>query len=261
VTSRAPTVLGAPPAGAHLCQISCDLRALADSVALFAAGGLQRGDLVILVAPPDRVQLAFAGLARRGLDPEQSCASGQLRVFDPHATLAQCLRNGVPDLEQLKRAGDALLLHEPSSERSGRISAYGEMVSLLWQAGYVGTAIRLEEHWNACAQSRPIVFFCAYTLDALAPTSYWFDLAEIGRTHTEVLSTDEDERLATAVEAAVEEVLGIPRAQLRARTAVAPSAGERRLPAGRRTLLWLHRHVPAASSEVLQRVGRHLRGA
>jgi hypothetical protein len=250
-------LLGEAPAGRHVCQFDCDSDPLPESIALFAAGGLQRGDAVVLVAPSEQNATVLALLERDAIDIRAACASGQLRVMSSRDKLAECSRAGQPDLECLKGAIDGLLEGIPAEWRK-RIRVYGEMVNELWQGGHAALAVRLEEHWNELARRHPLSLFCGYTLDGLAESTYTGPFSEIGRTHTNILPTSDDERFRAAVDAATEDVLGISFSLILSCSAREQTLGEHRLPIGRRTLLWLHRNMPVTSGHILERARHYL---
>src|SRR4029077_4452692 len=104
--------------------------------------------------------------------------------------------------------------------------------------------------------SHPMTLFCAYMLDGLEPGSYEGPLNEIGRTHTDILSTEEDERRRAAIDAASEEILGMSFSLTLSFSGREQTVGEHRLPIGRRTMLWLQRNMPGSSGMILERA-RH----
>jgi hypothetical protein len=171
--------------------------------------------------------------------------------------IAECSRAGQPDLECLKSALDGLLCGVPAEWRR-HICLYGEMVNELWQAGHAELAVRLEEHWNDLLRRHPLSLFCGYTLDGLAESTYTGPFSEIGRTHTNILPTSDDERFRAAVDAATEDVLGISFSLILSCSAREQTLGEHRLPIGRRTLLWLHRNMPVTSGHILERARHYL---
>jgi len=253
-------LLSEAPAGRHVCQFESESDPLAESIALFAAGGLQRGDAVVLVAPPEQTDIVIALLERDKLDTDAALESGQLLMLSSRSLLAEVSSDGVPDLERLKGMLDAFLQRIPA-EWSRGIRVYGEMVNVLWCGGYPELAVKLEDHWNELARSRPLSVFCGYTLDGLAESTYAGPFSEIGRTHTNVVPTGDDERFRAAVDAATEDVLGISFSLILSCSAREQTLGEHRLPIGRRTLLWLHQNMPVTSGHILERARHYMQHA
>ena len=102
----------------------------------------------------------------------------------------------------------------------------------------------------------PFSLFCSYMLDVHHDHTYNGPLEEIGRTHSDVIGTAEDERFRVALDAASRDVFGVPLSQM-----VGFSGhnheGERRFPSGQRTMLWVKRNLPSASTAVLERARQY----
>jgi len=254
---RKAALLADAPAGRHFCQFASESEPLIDSVAMFAASGLERGEAVILVVTPAHARELTERLTRQGLDPASACDSGHLVFVDSVATMAEYTRGGVPDLQGLKSSVDRLIAGLPA-ERQGGLRIYGELVDLLWQAGYTDAAIQLEGFWEAYYSSHGLCLFCGFTMDALAESTYEAPFGEIGRLHTSVLPTAEDERLRAAVDAATEDVLGISFSLILGCSSREQTLGEHRLPIGRRTMLWLHHNMPVTSAHILERARHYM---
>lgn len=94
-------------------------------------------------------------------------------------------------------------------------------------------------------------------IDSHEHETYRSPLGEIGRTHSDVLTTHDDARFRDALDRASRDIYGILLAQLVAQSGYEGSAGEHRLPEAQRTMLWIMRHLPESSGEVLRRVRAH----
>jgi len=256
--AHAELLAGARP-GLHVCQFHDGSDSLAESIALFAGEGLRQRDAVILVITPEHRETLLARLRSAHLDVEMALASGQLALLDAASLLAEFMRDGKPDRELFELAIGPQL-ETAAARRCGRLRIYGEMVSVLWEAGQPEAAIELEECWNALARSRPFALLCGYRVDGLEASGYRSPLHEIGRTHAQVLATAEDDRLCQAVDAASRDVLGISFSLILSCSGREQVLGEHRLPSGRRTLLWLHRNMPVTSHHILTRACAYMRG-
>jgi hypothetical protein len=177
-------------------------------------------------------------------------------VLDAQSVLAEFMRDGMPEWNRFRSTIGAVL-EGFRPMRGGATRAYGEMVSVLWREGNAAAAIRLEEYWNELARYYPFTLFCGYMLDGLDSASYEGPLNEIGRTHSDVLVTEEDERLRAAVDAASEEVLGMSFSLTLSFSGREQTIGEHRLPIGRRTMLWLQRNMPGSSARILERARQY----
>jgi hypothetical protein len=137
---------------------------------------------------------------------------------------------------------------------------YSEMANMLWQEGKPEAAIRLEEYINGLAPQYPFSLFCGYIVDVHHDQAYTGPLEEIGRTHSDILGTPDDDRFRTALDAASRDVFGVPLSEMvgfsRRR-----ATGEQRFPSGQRTMLWVKRNLPSASAAVLERARRYYEGS
>ncbi|MFN2572753.1 MAG: MEDS domain-containing protein [Gemmatimonadales bacterium] len=243
------------PVNRHFAQLHRDADALTDAVTLYLQTGLRRGNGVVVIATPLHIDLFFARLRDDGLDPGLYLKSGQLEVHDAASTLKMFMRKDTPDWEDFRRSV-GLVLERVRAFGRGTTRAYGEMVNLLWHEGRQEAAIRLEEYWNELARLYPFSLFCSYMLDVHHDHAYNGPLEEIGRTHSDVIGTADDERFRVALDAASRDVFGVPLSQMIGFSRHT-HAGEGRFPSGQRTMLWVKRNLPSASAAVLERARRY----
>lgn len=243
------------PVNRHFAQLHRDPRALTDAVTLYLETGLRRGNPVVVIATPVHTDLFLTRLREDGLEPATFLKSGQLELHDAELTLRKFMYNDTPDWEDFRRAIGSVLERVRAFGR-GTTRAYGEMVNLLWQEGRQTSAIRLEEYWNELARLYPFSLFCSYMLDVHHDHAYNGPIEEIGRTHSDMIGTVEDERFRVALDAASRDVFGVPLSQMIGFSRHADD-GERRFPSGQRTMLWVKRNLPSASAAVLERARRY----
>lgn len=243
------------PVNRHFAQLHRDPQALTDAVTLYLETGLRRGNGVVVIATPRHVDLFLTRLREHDLDPGAFLKSGQLELHDAELTLRKFMRHDLPDWDDFRRATGGILERVRAFGR-GTTRAYGEMVNLLWQEGKQEAAIRLEEYWNELARLYPFSLFCSYLLDVHHDHAYEGPLEEIGRTHSDVLGTSEDERFRVALDAASREILGVPLSQMVGFSRRRDS-GECRFPSGQRTMLWVKRNIPSVSTALLERARRY----
>jgi hypothetical protein len=258
LTSTSTNLLTEAPVGGHFAQLHPDPEGFAGSVARFVETGLARGSGIVLVATPESVARIFERLQRSKLDPERLRTAGQLAVYDAAAMLDQILRDGMPSWEDFRRVVGGVLESMQACRRLP-LRIYGEMVGILWRQGNAQAAIKLEEHWNELAKVYPFCLLCGYTIDSQRAECYHGPLHEIGRTHSGVLATDDDDRFRDALDLACLEVLGSPLSQLVSLSVQEDRPGESRLPAGQRTVLWILRNMPSSSADLLERARRHFK--
>jgi hypothetical protein len=238
------------PSGRHFVQFHKDAETLAREVGLYIEKGLRQSEGVIVIATTAHAALFRGRLAELGIDSAKFENSGQLKFLDAEATLARFMGLAIPEWSKFRNTIGAVI-EEVQSRGFKNVRAYGEMVDILWRKGNSGASIRLEEYWNDLGLIYGFTLFCAYLLDGLDESSYAGPLHEIGRTHSDVLPTEDDERLQEAIDAASKELWGMPLSRLV--TVSESKPGEHRLPVGRRTVLWLKRTMPLKVNDVLER--------
>lgn len=256
LSSDVRTLLVDPPAGRHVAQLHRDCASLVESVGLYVVGGLERGGGVLVIATSDHTAAILHAISDAGLHADALRRAGQLVVLDAEATLARILRGGQPVWSEFKRLVGPII---ERLERYGRVGcrAWGEMVSVLWSRGRYAAAIQLEEYWNALLETNSCSVLCSYVLDSRDKGCYHTPLAEIGRTHSEIITGDDDEAFREALDRASADVFGAPLSETIAVTAE-QTPGEHRLPSGQRMMLWIERTLPASSADVLTRARAHL---
>lgn len=254
-TSLVSALLIEAPVNRHFAQLHRDAEGLTDAVSLFLETGLRRGNSVVVVATPEHVEMFLARLWANELDPSALRTAGQFEVLDAEQVLDMFMRNDTPDWTEFRRVVGGVLDRVRACGR-GTTRVYGEMVNLLWQQGQPNAAIRLEEYWNELARLYPFSLFCSYLLDPHHDDCYSGPIEEIGRTHSDILGTADDERFRVALDSASRDVFGVPLSQM-VGFAAPSQEGQRRFPSGQRTMLWVKRNLPSASSAVLERARRY----
>ncbi|HWC72529.1 MAG TPA: MEDS domain-containing protein [Gemmatimonadales bacterium] len=249
------TLLVEGPVNRHFAQLHRDPQALTEAVTLFLETGLRRGNGVVVIAVPEHIDLFLARLREHDLDPGRCLKSGQLELHDAELTLNKFMCNDVPIWSDFRRALGGVFDRVQAFGR-GTTRAYGEMVNVLWQEGKQGAAICLEEYWNELARLYPFSLFCSYMLDTHHDHAYCGPLEEIGRTHSDILGSADDERFRAALDSASRDVFGVPLSEMvgfgRQR-----ESGEQRFPSGQRTMLWVKRNLPSAAAGLLERARRY----
>jgi hypothetical protein len=92
---------------------------------------------------------------------------------------------GWPDDELFAKAVNPVLKKATGGRPNRIVRAYGEMVDVLWQAGQMDAAIRLEILWNELARNHSFSLLCGYSMG-----NFYKDAAveEICRHHTHFLA-------------------------------------------------------------------------
>lgn len=172
----------APVGGTHVAQFHSDNKTLTDRICEFFATGAESGDALIVIATPEHRSAIEACLAWRGIDVARLAATGRYSAHDAAETLSRLLVARKPSpLLFGEVVGSAITRLRPES---GRVRAFGEMVSLLWSAGDRDAAIRLEEIWNEWIGFHPLSLMCGYAFDGAMDAR---GFSAIARTHSDVL--------------------------------------------------------------------------
>ena len=244
------------PVNRHFAQFHRNAGSLTEAVGLFAETGLRRGNGVVSMATAAHTELLLERLTTSGLDVEEFRRSGQLEILDAEAVLGRFMHGDMPDWTDFRLTVGTVL---ESVQAFGRniTRAYGEMVNVLWQDGKPDAAIRLEEYWNELSRLYPFSLFCSYMLDGHEPGCYAGPLHEIGRTHSDIIITEDDDRFTFALDKASKDVFGLPLSKMLSLSGHEDNPGEHRLPCGQRTMLWIMRNMPSSSALILDRARRH----
>lgn len=244
--------LSEAPAGRHIAQFHRHPDTLAESAFEFLEGGLRRGNSVVILATPDNAERFTTRLDRGRFHASALQQAGQLTFLDAQTVLAGILVDDMPDWTKVRSTINGILERVRAFGRGTRM--YCDLTGILWRDGNTRAAVRLEEHWNALSQTLPLAFFCGFVMDTQCEESYAAPLEELGRTHTEIVSTPDDDRFAEALDRASRELFGISLSQM---VGVAKMDGERRFPSGQRTLLWVKRNLPLSTAQLAERARRY----
>jgi hypothetical protein len=245
--SNVPVRLGET---AHLVQIYRDPAVLASTIGRYLDEGLQRGEAALVIARTDHWALIRRKLEQLRHDPLLLEEQGRLAFLEVRQTLDAVLRDGMPDRMLFRKKIGPAFAALASQGHTG-VRAYGEMVSLLWREGRHDAALHLEALWNELAELHRFTLFCAYEGDCLSPEFHGRAAQDIFREHSHVLPPDDYDRLTSAVDGAMDDVLGGPES-----AALRPliAACKRRptvLPGAHATLHWIQSHLPRQMGDIL----------
>lgn len=244
-------VLAAPAAGDHMVQTYQEPSFLAETVAHFAAHGLQRGEGVLLIVTQQHGQAFAAQLQASGIELRRAKESGQLVFLDAEQTLAAFMHDGMPDWAGFDAAVEPVVSRLKQDFRAVR--AYGEMVDLLWQAGNRDASQRLEEFWNTLIERTSISLLCAYFIDHLDPDSYGGPLERVCQHHTHMIAAGDEAAFAHGVAATAESVLGKSLSGM-LETLASASRPRTRMPAPQATLFYLCENMPVTAGKILKKM-------
>lgn len=253
--SRFTSLLHEAPPGRHFCQIHHSSESLDRAVFEYTSQGIERGHGVALIIQSRRRATIEALMREAGKSLGGLIARGQLRLLDADTAREQCERNGLPSWDLFDAAISALITDFRNAGYR-RVRMYGEISDGIWNSD-PGRAIAFEELAARVAAERGVPVFCGYHIEALSTEASQQPIHELGRVHTDVPATEDDEALRFALDTASTEMLGTPLSAVVSTASVSREPGEHRLPLARRIVLWLRRTMPDSLPRVLQRARYH----
>ncbi len=172
----------------HFVQFYEQESALLQSVTEFVEHGLRTGAGVIVIATAAHLEEIERGLRVRGVDPAAAAARQQLAVLEASATLARIMQQGVPQWSRFVEVVGTLIAD--MGRRYPRVTAFGEMVALLWRDGQHGGALQLEQLWSELGDRERFALYCAYPLPKQADAAQLRGLEQVCAQHSRVIPTE-----------------------------------------------------------------------
>ena len=247
-----------PPA--HLVQFCSDNQTLLKNVIGYLGTGLNQGDALLIIASAERNAAFVQGLRESGADPEAAMRERRLLFADAEQTLKRFMVDGQPDWSRFQRTIGTLIREvEPRPGHAG-LRAYGEMVGILWKAGRLSSAIRVEQFWNRLMSANSFHLFCSYPIDLFGKDVDAARIEPLLSAHTELVAGHDKGDLPRAIARAMEEVLGPDAAELRAGHASNAPAWPT-MPEAEGAILWLRSNFPSRADHILERARRYLEAA
>jgi hypothetical protein len=242
----------------HFVQFyKADEPALNRNVAGFLWDGLLRGDGLLVMGTQQRRESLSSHLARLGADVALARREAQLVMLDADDLLGRFMVDGQPDWELFQAAvGEALQLARPRVPEAG-ISAYGELVGVLWEAGETSAAIRLEEYWNRLLHKGGISLFCGYPIDVFADEFHRTRVHDVLCAHSNLMPTSSAGDLGAALDRAMDELLGPGVDEVRSSMNAGIASPTSGMPETESAILWLRRNVPANAERILACARNH----
>jgi hypothetical protein len=248
--SSCPELLDRLEPEEHVVQLyGNDDRLLTRNVARFLGEGLKRGDGLLVIATAEHRTTLARNLREVG-GYSRAVLEGRLVFLDAEATLARVIVNGWPDADLFRSVvGEALRGVQARAVHTG-VRAYGEMVGLLWKSGETSAAIRLEELWNQLLRSSEVSLFCAYPIDVFSSEFQIGNLDALLCAHTHLLPVDS--ALETAVNRAMDEVLGARVDGLRRLIQANYRPSWAAIPQAEALVLWLRNNLPGSADQIVE---------
>jgi hypothetical protein len=171
--------------GGHVVQFYAREEELADRVAGYLLGALRAGGVAVVIATAAH-RRAFEGrLTGAGVDLAAAARAGTYRALDAGGTLRALMTGGQLDRGAFDHVIGELIADAGRGKRP--IRAYGEMVTLLWDAGLVNDAVQLEQMWDSLGLSHSFSLLCSYPVRSVTGDGHLAAFAEVCRLHGSVV--------------------------------------------------------------------------
>ena len=181
--------------GGHVVLFYGDEQELADQVSEYLLPAVtDGGGAAIVIATPDHRRSFEERLAEAGVDVTAARARGSYLEFDAHETIRTFMVGDRPDPAGFWQLVTPLL--RQAAKAGPPVRVFGEMVSLLWDAGLAHAAIEVEVMWNELGSQGPFSLLCAYPVRPVTCSHYLDALTEVCRAHTEVTGSPPAPELA-----------------------------------------------------------------
>lgn len=180
------------PACGHSVQFYEDEAGLLEKLAAFAGAALGSGTSCLVIATVDHRRKLAERLEQWAIDVDFAARRERYIALDAAETLACFMVEGWPSKELFYRAVEPLLERAQSAAaaNSVAISAFGEMVALLWEGAHYEAAIQLEQLWNDIATHHPFTLLCAYPMSGFAHESQRELFRRVCQEHTSVVPAE-----------------------------------------------------------------------
>ena len=149
----------AAPQSEHHVQLFDSSKSLADTIAAFLIGGLERHENILVVATPEHRGLLARRLDEAGWNGRPLIAANRMVIADAAQTLDKFMRQGTPSPIAFDEVVGTLVRQLANGKR---LWIYGEMVDVLAARGNLRGAQQLEELWNQLGQRECFTLFCGY---------------------------------------------------------------------------------------------------
>jgi hypothetical protein len=144
----------------HVVQIYENDKVFLDSLEGFIGSGILAGESVIIIATKDHLKSMNERLTNQGFDIDSLIANDRFIGLEAKEALSQFMVNDWPDEQLFFKM--VTTVFKRAQKNSRKVRAFGEMVALLWQQGFNGATVQLENLWNQFHKKGAFPLFCAY---------------------------------------------------------------------------------------------------
>ncbi len=183
----------------HVVQLYTDDAFLLDGLDKLVGAALESGNAAVIIATREHVCGLEDRLRSRGLDLSRATRDGRYVLLDAAETLSKFMVNGSPDSVRFAELMADVIIRATVACESDRpkVTAFGEMVALLWARGQADAAERLEDLWNDLARKHRFSLHCAYPLRSFSKEGHTERFQRICAAHTRVIPNESYAALVT----------------------------------------------------------------
>ncbi len=179
------------PRWGHTVQFYGEDSSLLDELSRFIGTALVAGEAAVVIATKAHRDGLTQRLQSRGFETATAVEQGRYIALDAAETLAKFMRSGWPDAGLfVETIGSVLDQPAAVGGKTCRISAFGEMVALLWAQGNAEAAVRLEQLWNNVAKTYPLSLRCAYPMSEFNRENHGDPFLQICAEHSHVIPVE-----------------------------------------------------------------------
>ena len=169
----------------HVVQFYGHEEELADRVAGYLLAALQRDGVAVVFATAAHRRVFEGRLTQAGVDLTAAARSGSYLALDAGDTVRALMPGDRLDRDAFDRVVGGLIRR--AGQQGRPVRAYGEMVTLLWEAGLVNAAVQLQEMWDALGLRHAFSLFCSYPASSVNGDGHLEAFAEVCRLHHSVV--------------------------------------------------------------------------
>jgi hypothetical protein len=144
----------------HIVQIYENDKVFLDSLEGFIGSGILAGEAVIIIATKEHLSAIEKRLANQGFDVDGLIERDRFIGLEASEALSKFMVNDWPDEKLFFEMVTAVF--KRAQRNSRKVRAFGEMVALLWEQGFNGATVQLENLWNQFHKKGAFSLFCAY---------------------------------------------------------------------------------------------------
>ena len=182
----------------HEVQFYEDDRILLDGLSRTIGSALGAGDSAIVIATKPHRKALNELMNARGLNVPLAVQQGRYIQLDAAETLSKFMLEDWPDASRFSAIVGSVVAQANAAgtgEHRG-VTAFGEMVALLWKEGKTEAAIRLEQLWNELAQTHSFSLYCAYPMAEFYQDAHAAPFQKICAEHSQVTPAESYTSLA-----------------------------------------------------------------